>query len=209
VDGDFQRALGSRPGSGRAPRMHAGLGGTRLEGRTDPRYVRAVRSRPKGVGAKELHIVTDDEARSFVDDMLGRADEWCSPLISHRLTSKWQSDWKAEVGHWLKTAERHGFLPRLLRRVGRAKSGPRGSATHSNDGSSGQAVPVCDANDPHHRILAHELAPAMTTHYLVGTGWAFVAWEPITGSKVDIDVELKAPDGTAVMLQVKAPDNLG
>jgi small ligand-binding sensory domain FIST len=50
-----------------------------------------------------------------------------------------------------------------------------------------------------------ELAPAMAVHYFAGTGWAFGAWEPTT-KLGDVDVELVAPSGQRVAVQVKAPD---
>jgi hypothetical protein len=151
------------------------------------------------VHAYELHAVTDDEARAFVDGVFGPSEEWRSPLIRYRLTSDFQADWKTEVGHWLKSAERQGFLKKVLERVlKRAKSPPSGATT-----------PNKEANDPHHLVLAQELAPAMAVHYLTGTGWSFEAWEPVTGGAVDVDFSLQAPDGMSVMLQVKAPDRPG
>jgi hypothetical protein len=151
------------------------------------------------VHARELHTIDDHAARAFVDAVFGRPDEWRSLLIQYRLSSDFQADWKAEVGHWLKTAERLGFLEKVLARVlKRAKSPPPHVVSAARE-----------ANDPHHLVLAQELAPAMATHYFVGTGWAFEAWEPVTGGGVDVDVSLRAPGGTRVMLQVKAPDQPG
>ena len=149
--------------------------------------------------AHELHAVSNDEARAFVDGVFGRSEEWRSLLIKYRLTSDFQADWKAEVGHWLKTAERLGFIESVLDRVLKRAKSPPPSATSSNK----------EANDPHHLVLAQELAPAMAAHYLTGTGWSFQAWEPITGGAVDVDVSLRAPDGTSALLQVKAPDRPG
>lgn len=151
------------------------------------------------IHAHELHAVDDNAARAFVDDVFGSSDEWQPLLIKYRLAAAEQADWKAEVGHWLRTADRLGFLENVLKRaLDRAKSPPPEVVR-----------PVLDANDPHHRVLAQELAPAMATHYFVGTGWAFDAWDPITGGGVDVDVSLHAPGGPRVLLQVKAPDQPG
>lgn len=149
--------------------------------------------------AHELHVIGDDEARGFVDRLFGPAGEWKSPLIRYRLDSDFQADWKAEVGHWLKTAERLGFLDKVLHRVlTRAKNPPP------------QVVsPSKASNDPHHLVLGQDLAPAMAAHYLVGTGWSFEKWEPITGGAIDVDLSLHAPGGTRCQLQVKAPDQPG
>jgi hypothetical protein len=151
------------------------------------------------VHALELHVVDDGAARAFVDEKFGRSEEWRSFLIQYRLTSDFQADWKAEVGHWLKTAERLGFLDKVLARVLKRAKDPPAHVVR----------PTREANDPHHLVLAQELAPAMASYYFVGTGWAFDAWEPVMGGEVDVDVSLRAPDGTRVMVQVKAPDQPG
>jgi hypothetical protein len=145
------------------------------------------------IDASALHRDDPTAALAFVDALLGDASEWSSPLINYRLSSDFQADWKEEVGHWLKTAERCGFLEQLRQRV--IKRAKRGTT----------AVEV-DPNDKSHNVLVQELASAMVIHYLTGTGWTFQAWEPITGGSVDVDIQLGAPDGSAVYVQVKAPD---
>jgi hypothetical protein len=156
----------------------------------------AAESSSPTIPAAAMHDVSDAEATAFVDTLLGGADEWKSPRIRYRLSSDFQADWKAEIGHWLKTAERHSFLPALLDRLlKRAKRGTR-------------SVGV-DPNDKRHNELVAELAPAMVTHYFVHTGWTFGRWEPVTGGAVDVDVELEAPDRCRVHLQGKAPDQPG
>ncbi|MCK6536213.1 MAG: hypothetical protein L6Q84_24875 [Polyangiaceae bacterium] len=148
------------------------------------------------VTAEDLHVVSREEALAFVDALFGSPEEWRSPLIRYRLSSDFQSDWKEEVGNWLKTAERLSFLDPLLDRlIKRTKRGTR-------------SVGV-DPNDRRHSELISELAPAMIAYYLSGTGWQFKAWEPITGGDVDVDLELEAPDGRQVHVQVKAPDQPG
>lgn len=146
--------------------------------------------------AAELHRASRDQALARVEDLFGEAGEWRSPLIQYRLSSDFQSDWKEEVGHWLLTAERLGFLDPLIARViKRAKRGTRSEGI--------------DPNDRRHNELVAELAPAMVAHYLEGTGWAFQAWEPLTGGQVDVDLALAPPTGGEVYVQVKAPDQPG
>jgi len=54
----------------------------------------------------------------------------------------------------------------------------------------------------------------MATHYFVGTGWAFHAWEPTvdenrrSGIRADVDLQLVV-GGVLVDLQVKASGTLG
>lgn len=142
------------------------------------------------------HRLSAAEALARVDALLGRPDEWHSPLIRYRLSSAWQADWKEEVGHWLDTAERHGFLEPLRHRIlKRAKQ----------DLDTG---PDVDPNDILHTVLLCELAEAMVTHYLVGTGWSFSRWQPrLPGA--DVDVALKTPLGTEAFVQVKSTDRPG
>jgi hypothetical protein len=133
---------------------------------------------------------------ALVDQHLGRAPEWPSRLVQYRFTSEWQADWKAELGHWLHTAERLGFLDVLVKRVlGRARRRSRSQAI--------------DPNDQRHLDLLSEVAAATTVHYLTGTGWAFRRWEPVVEGDGDVDIELIGPSGAIVNVQVKAPDQPG
>jgi hypothetical protein len=123
----------------------------------------------------------------FVDRQLGVPETWVG-LVGWRFDSASQRDWKVEVGHELHSAERLGFLDVLLRRLARARSA---AATRRSD-------------DPWHQILLSELAPSTAARYFLGTGWTFSGWEPKV--KVgDVDVELFAPSGARVSIQVKAP----
>ena len=142
----------------------------------------------------DLHEISDEEACVLVDRRLGAPSTWPEGLIPWRLGRDSQSDWKAEVGHWLHTAEKHGFAEPLVARArasgGRVHKQPRGQR---------------HANEKAHQAMTSELAPAMATHYFVGTGWQFGAWEPKTALG-DVDVELVTPSGLRAVLQVKAPD---
>lgn len=148
------------------------------------------------VNASNLHEISSEHAIALVNQEFGLADEWESPIISYRLSSNFQADWKEEIGHWLHTAKILGFAKPLLNRI--IKQAKRG--TRSID---------VDPNDRRHQKLLQELAPAMVVHYLCRTGWQFTEWEPITGGNVDVDVSLYAPDGTETYLQIKAPDQPG
>jgi len=152
---------------------------------------------PVSVAASTLHHrLSGAEALARVDALLGSSEEWRSPLIRYRLSSAWQANWKEEVGHWLDTAERHGFLEPLRHLIlKRAKQ----------DLDTGAEV---DPNDVLHKILLSVLAEAMVTHYLVGTGWSFSRWQPRV-SGADVDVGLRAPSGAEALVQVKATDQPG
>ncbi|MGA3124009.1 MAG: hypothetical protein ABSF69_24895 [Polyangiaceae bacterium] len=54
----------------------------------------------------DLHEISDEEACVLVDRRLGAPSTWPEGLIPWRLGRDSQSDWKAEVGHWLHTAEK-------------------------------------------------------------------------------------------------------
>jgi hypothetical protein len=145
--------------------------------------------------ATRLRRTDRQTALSFVDAELGPPEDWQSPILRYALSAPFQEDWKEEVGHWLMTAQRFGFLAQLKQRVLPAKRG-----TH---------VATININDERRSHLLQELAPAMMTHYFSGTGWSFVAWEPIKGGAEDVDVALRAPSGKDVLFQVKAPDQPG
>lgn len=142
----------------------------------------------------ELHEITDDAACALVDETLGAAEEWRSLIIAYRLSAAFQAHWKAEVGHWIHTANQHGYGKALVRRV-RARA---------ND--SRRRIPdTRDLNDVLYRVLLEELGPAMTAHYLVRTGWSFHAWDEPDGAGGDVDLAVRAPDGLAVDIQIKVP----
>ncbi len=122
-----------------------------------------------------------------------------SPLLTFRLGDESQADWKEEVGHYLRTAERHGYLERL--------SHDALAEARRRHGSTNVTAPP-HANEKAHLKLRQALAPAMLAHYLLGTGWGFLEWEPknVAG---DIDLRLSAPGGAPVAIQAKAPDQPG
>jgi hypothetical protein len=142
--------------------------------------------------ADALHTIGNEEAVALVERLLGPASEWPSPLLAYRMASSFQRDWVAELGHWLDTAGQLGYQESLVRRLlARAKRPSR------SDG--------VDPNDQRGVDLAAELAPAMVVHYLAGTGWRFIAWEP-PAKQGDVDLRLLSPNGTAVDVQVESPD---
>lgn len=109
------------------------------------------------IAASALHQVDRATALSLVDSLLGEASEWSSPLLRYRLASEFQSDWKEEIGHWLRSAQEHGFLlPLLGRLLKRAKRLSK--------------LAEVDPNDKHHLVVLQELAPAMAVYYLTRTG---------------------------------------
>jgi hypothetical protein len=141
----------------------------------------------------------DAAAKAIVDARLGPAGDWSSPLLQYRLSAEFQSDWKVEVGHWLHAADQHGFTGELVHRV----------VSRANNGRITSLGPLRDANDPHHRMFIQEFAPAILAYYLLASGWAFEAWEPNVGEKVDVDLSLRSPSGARVHFQVKASDRPG
>jgi len=44
------------------------------------------------IDVRELHVVSDDEARGAFTALLGRGDVWASELMQYRTTSEWQDD---------------------------------------------------------------------------------------------------------------------
>lgn len=151
------------------------------------------------IEAAALHRVGSADALAFVDELLGAPEEWPSPLIGYRLASDFQADWKEEVGHWLKTAERFGFLDQVMHEI-------RNQAKRRSKKTVGGAV---DPNEPRHLKLNQHLAAARVAHYLTGTEWDFLAYEPERGGAVDVDLALATPDGQRAEFQVKAPDQPG
>lgn len=149
--------------------------------------------------AEALALCSDPEGCAAVDRILGAPDVWAPSLIGYRFRQPFQADWKAEVGRWLIHAEQLGFLSRLVtliqKRVLREAGDPK----------------VTGANDSAHLYLGQELAAAMTTYYLVRSGWTFIEWEPKLppGTKGDVDVRLRCPLGFLTDIQVKAPDQPG
>lgn len=103
-----------------------------------PAVRNAKNSQSPTVTAAALHDVSSDEALTFLQKQFGAAAEWRSGLLSYRLSSDFQKDWREEVGHWLKTAEAHGYLKPLLNRVlKRAKRGTRSTGVDpTTDGTA-------------------------------------------------------------------------
>jgi hypothetical protein len=149
----------------------------------------------RAVEAVELHRITDAEARAFLERTLGPASAWYSPMIRYRFTSDFQEHWKTEVGHWLWTADQHGFLSRFLdRMLSRANQEKLAEAERKPD-------------DALYTVLLQELAPAMAAHYLLSTGWGFLDFDIQPAPGTDIDLALSAPgrERKRVDIQVKAP----
>ena len=146
------------------------------------------------ISVTELHLLSDEDAINNFDSLLGFGEEWKSELMQYRTTSDFQADWKIEVGNCLERARRLGFLPDILRDV-QPERGVPGTR---------------DAGDVVHRNVTQRLAQAAACHYFAGTGWGFGRWEPTRGCEdVDVDLELCAPDGQVVAIQVKASGTLG
>lgn len=151
------------------------------------------------IDVTRLHLVTPEEAIRIFDSLLGSGAAWCSPLMQYRTTSDFQADWKVEFGNWLERARRLGFLDHLLRNIVPQQLAP-------GEREAGDAV---------HRNVTQQIAQAQATHYFVGTGWGFHAWEPrvsenrSSGIRADVDLQLVAPTGQIVDWQVKASGQLG
>ncbi|MDP9034649.1 MAG: hypothetical protein M3O50_07555 [Myxococcota bacterium] len=142
----------------------------------------------------ELHDIDDAAACALVDEMLGAAHEWRSPIIKYRFTSDFQAHWKAEIGHWVNTARVHGYESRLVERT-RARA---------NDARRRIPDDVTTA-DLLYRVILEELHPAMVAHYLLKTGWGFRAWDTPDGAGGDVDLAVTSPDGVPVDIQIKVP----
>lgn len=151
--------------------------------------------RSPSVHAWFLHRQKPREAIARAERLIGTVDDLRSPLLKYRWTSDFQADWKREIGHWLHTAEEHGYADALVARVVGRRKGSRHTEIHPND-------------QPH-LTMQQELAPAKIAHYFIRTGWAFEAWEPEAGGAIDIDLRLRAPSGAEVDFQIKAPDRPG
>ena len=145
------------------------------------------------VETKELHRVDEAEAIRLVETHIGQAASWVDEMIGYRLSAEFQRDWKIEVGQWLATAAHFGYLEKLLDRSVRVAK--------PLDALQGRV----DPDSPAFKKLFENLAPALIAHYFLGTGWSFIDFER-SEPPVDVDVELRAPSGSPVLLQVKAPD---
>lgn len=150
--------------------------------------------------AGELVRVAPEVAEALVDEAFGPAASWPSELIQYRLTSDFQALWKQEVGQWLAAARDYGFFDKTMKVVNTHKR----KTKKQHQGATG-----IDPNDARHLGIHQALAIATTVHYLTGTGWEFLAFEPVTGGDVDIDASLRAPGGAVVELQVKRSDRPG
>ncbi len=144
-----------------------------------------------------IHELSAPDAHALVDELLGAPEEWPSPLLQFRLSHPSQHDWTEEVGHCLHTAAKHGYRTEVVELI--LKQAKRRSRSLE-----------IDPNDKRHEKLMETIAAVMVDHYLCGSGWTFAAWEPgPKGGDVDVDLALRAPDGTAANLQVKAPERQG
>lgn len=149
-------------------------------------------SESPSVERSELHQIDDVAACDLVDATLGAADEWRSLIIQYRFASEFQAHWKAEVGHWIRTAQQHGYADPLVQRI-------RDRANHPR-----RRIPdEVTLADGLYAVLLQELGPAMVAHYLLSTGWQFRAWDTPDGAGGDVDLGVVAPDGTGVDIQIK------
>jgi hypothetical protein len=142
----------------------------------------------------ELHEIDDDDACALVDATLGKAEEWRALIVQYRFRSDFQAHWKAEIGHWLNTARRCGYLDRLVERVRARANNPACRISAS-----------VTIEDPSYRVLLEEVHPAMVAHYLLRTGWGFRAWDTPDGAGGDVDLAVTAPSGEPVDIQIKVP----
>lgn len=62
------------------------------------------------IPSHEFHRETSEQALARAELHFGAPDTWASPLMHYRWTSDFQTDWKQEIGHYLHTAEIHGYL---------------------------------------------------------------------------------------------------
>jgi hypothetical protein len=144
------------------------------------------------IDSELLGVFEKDQAIEFADSVLGEAGRWSPTILSYRLSSDFQKDWKIEVGRWLLTAERFDFLGPLKSRLIRATNdilNPQGSGAEQST----------------HVILLSELAAAKIVYYLTNTGWKFLEWEPKI-EKGDVDIRLISPSGITTDIQVKCPN---
>lgn len=149
------------------------------------------------VDGHELWRISTPEALALVDQKLGSPETWgASALLNYRLSADFQADWKAEVGHWLNAARTFGFLEEMLRPL----LGERDRRRVNHDRTAG---------DRRHLKLHQHLSEALFAHYLTGLGWSFQGWNTTAGEPIDIDLALKAPNGSLVELQIKPPDEPG
>ncbi len=150
------------------------------------------------IPSSSFHAIDRATAMSLVDEHLGDADEWPSPLMNFRLSAVSQADWKEEIGQCLHIAEQHGYL-----------SGKKGLVHRlTKQGKRRSRSLLVDPNDKRHEQFSQELAPAVVDYYLSGTGWSFHSWEPEVDDG-DVDLIMVSPDGDQVNIQVKAPERLG
>lgn len=147
---------------------------------------------PVAILASELDTVPSADAVAAVERHFGAAGTWASELTKYRFRSDFQADWKEQVGRWLLTAERYGYIGPLVSRVLKMAR------------ANGQVLR--DGNDKGHAVLHAELAPAMAAHYLIGTGWRFGAWEAEVGGDIDVDLRMVSPSGDEADFQVKGSD---
>lgn len=140
-----------------------------------------------------LHTATEDDAVSALRRHFGDPSDWSSAAIRRLLGSDFQRDWQIEAGHWVLAAEEHGYAESVVRKaVDRGQRAP----------TPGRTETKLFLN------FLQEMAEAMAAYWFLRTGWSFDAWNPpVAGA--DVDFRVRAPDGTPVSIQVKAPDEHG
>jgi hypothetical protein len=148
--------------------------------------------------ATSISLVDDEAARAFVDQTIGPAQDWHSPLLAYRLQQPDQNDWKAEVGNVLLFAQQHGFLGPLVDLL-------KNQANKA--GFSADPDPPA-MTDRGHLKFHHVVAEAIFAYYLSRTGWSLETWQP-SDLPGDVDVLMRSPSAESVALQIKASGRVG
>jgi len=66
------------------------------------------------IGADELHDIEAEEANALFDRCCADLASRGSERVRFQLRSLFRSGWREEAGHWLHTAQGHGYLSKLL-----------------------------------------------------------------------------------------------
>lgn len=157
-------------------------------------YLKALRSRESPyLETWMLESANEDDAQDALWRHLGAPQLWSSAAIRRLLGSDFQQDWRVEAGRWLLEAEMHGYADTVVQKaVKRAQRTP----------TKGR---------PEKKLFLEfleEMSEGMGAYWFLRTGWAFDEWQPKVPN-ADVDFRLRAPDGTLVSFQVKAPDEHG
>ncbi|MBK8170530.1 MAG: hypothetical protein IPK60_09310 [Sandaracinaceae bacterium] len=120
-----------------------------------------------------------------------------SPLLMYRTGAESQLDWMEELGRLRALAQHLGLDAQAREAFERACKLDLLTVER-------------DSNDQRQRNLHEGMAPFRVIRFLIARGWLFDAWPPPTGRRGDdVDLQLVAPNGTKVNVQVKASDRPG